>query len=48
MEQETISLSEFNNKIKESFEALALLIELYKSDNTDLTNILKEVENGRN
>lgn len=38
---------EFSNKINEGFEALLFLIELQKTGNEDLTDIIKQVENGR-
>lgn len=40
-------MTEFTNKINEGFEALLFLIELQKTGNEDLTDIIKQVENGR-
>jgi hypothetical protein len=37
---------EFTNKINEGFEALLLLVEIQKTGNEDLTDILIQVENG--
>lgn len=43
----TITFSEFTKKVNDSFNALTMLTELYKSNNEDLINILNSVENGR-
>ena len=43
---QTMPFGEFCNKINDSFNALIMLSELYKSGNPDLINILNEVENG--
>jgi len=37
---------EFTNKINEGFEALLFLVEIQKTGNEDLTDILIQVENG--
>lgn len=39
-------MEDLYNKIDESFSALLMLTELYKSGNTDIINVLNEVENG--
>jgi len=42
---DTIPFNQFVNKLNDSFNALIMLTELYKSGNPDLINILNEVEN---
>lgn len=37
---------EFANKINQGFEALLFLVEIQKTGNEDLTDIIKQVENG--
>jgi hypothetical protein len=39
-------MEDLYTKINESFNALLMLSELYKSGNTDIINVLNEVENG--
>ena len=44
---DTMSFNDFTNKVNNSFTALTMLTELYKTDNKDLIDILNSVENGR-
>lgn len=44
---DTMSFNDFCNKVNNSFTALTMLTELYKTDNKDLIDILNSVENGR-
>jgi hypothetical protein len=44
---DTMSFSDLTNKVNDSFNALLMLTELYKTGNPDLIDILNTVENGR-